>query len=90
MLTNLIIEIVSLSISNQNYITISLVIYITFSMILLRKLFYIFNSFVLIYILVTCNCIYIYNQIVVFSVNKKTNLFIDLKNLILVSICFVL
>ena len=36
------------------------------------------------------NCIYIYNQIAVYSVSGKANLHIDLKNLILINICLVL
>ena len=67
-------------------VTIPLVIYIKFSMNLflfksqlLRKLFYIINNVGLICMLITCNCIYIYNQTAVYSVNRNTNLYIDLK-----------
>ena len=35
-----------------------------------------------------CNCIYIYNKIPVYSVNRKVNSYTDL-NLILINICSV-
>ena len=40
--------------------------------------------------LITCNSIYIYDQIAVNSVNGKANLHIDLKHLILINICLIL
>ena len=42
--------------------------FILFKSQLLIKLFYIIDNFGLICLLITCNCIYIYNQIVVNSV----------------------
>ena len=41
---------------------------------------YIFNAAIYIYI-------YIYNKLVVYSVNRKTNLDIDLKKITLINIC---
>ena len=42
-----------------------------------------------IYILITCNFVYIYNKIEVYSVNGKANLHIDIRNLILINMCLV-
>ena len=41
---------------------------------LLRKLYNIINAVNLIYIIITCNYIYICNQIAVYRVNEKANL----------------
>ena len=41
-------------------------------------------------ILITCNCIYIYNKIAVYSVSGKANLYIDIKDLILINMCLLL
>ena len=77
-------EIMCLSVSKEKYVTnnatIHFVIYVTFSRIffftsITKKNIYI-NAVDLIYTLITCNCIYIYNQITVFSVNGKANLHI--------------
>ena len=57
--------------------------------IYLHYLHHIFHDFTFINKLVVTNYIYIKNQIVVYSVNEKTNLHIDLKNLILKNICLV-
>ena len=48
------------------------------------------NAVGILYILITGNCIYISNQIAVCIVNRKDNLHIDLKNLILMNICLIL
>ena len=78
-------------------VTIPLVISVTFSMILFLskpqlviKLFSIINTVGFIYILITCNCIYIYNKIAIYSMNGKANLHIDLKNVILINMCLAL
>ena len=69
---------------------------VTFSMILFLfkskffwKMFCI-NTIGFLYILITWNCICIYNSIVVYRMNRKANLPIDHKNLILINICLVL
>ena len=69
---------------DQNYITIDILIPFIFSMFLFLsksqysiKLFYFINIVSLIYIKITCNCIYIYHSIVVNSLNEKANLHID-------------
>ena len=87
-----------ISVWHQNYVTtnvtVPLVIYISFFIILfksesLTRLLYIMNTVGLIYILITSNCIYTNNQISVYNVNKKVNLYIDLRNLISINICLV-
>ena len=88
------------SVYNQNYITtdvtISQEIHIIFSLILFsinsnyKKSFYFIYTVDLTYIQISCNCIYIYNQIRVYRVHRKANLHIDLKNLILINISFIL
>ena len=57
-------------------------ILLLFNSQLLRKLFYI-NTVGLIYTLITCNCIYIYNQLAVYSMNGKANFHIDLNKYLL-------
>ena len=57
---------------------------------LLRKLFYITNTVGFNHIPITYHSIYICNQIRVYIMNRKANLHIDLKNLILMNICLVL
>ena len=42
------------------------------------------------YVQITCNDIYIYHEIVVYSGNKKVNLHTDYKNLIWIYICLAL
>ena len=39
-----------------------------------------------IYILITYNSIYTYNQIIIYSMNRKANLYNELKNFILINI----
>ena len=48
-------------------------------------MFNIINTVGLIYILIAWNCIYIYNEIVIYSLNRKANLHIDPNNLILIN-----
>ena len=48
----------------------------------LLELFYVINTAGLMYILITCNSIYIYNQIAVYSVKGKVNLHIAPKDFV--------
>ena len=57
---------------------------------ILIKLFDIINTVDHMYILIRCNCIYIYNEIAVYSVSGKANLHIDITNVILINMCLVL
>ena len=93
----IITEIKCPSVAKQKYVTtdvtVSLMIYVTFFMILfvykfqfLRKLFYVIDTVGLIAKLMTSNLIYIYSKIAVYSINEKVNLHIDLKNRILLNI----
>ena len=83
----IITEIVCLSVCNHNNITTNMIIPIVIIFIeisIIKKIFYTINTNnIKLYF-------YIYNQIVVYSVNRKVNLYIDLKKLILINICFVL
>ena len=54
------------------------------------KLFYIINTVDHIHMKMICNCIYIYEKLAVYGVNGKTNLHIDIRNLILINMCLVL